>query len=103
MRAKSSLLLKSGDIYASRGGGGCGYGDPFSRPVGEVVADVEQGLVSVDGALQGYGVQIARGEAGKLSGDRVVTHPSADLDLSSSAGASPAAAPRGACGAWRTA
>jgi N-methylhydantoinase B len=43
--------------------GGGGVGDPFERPVLDVARDVETGFVSVERALQDYGVAVsARGE-----------------------------------------
>jgi len=38
--------------------GGGGYGDPFERPVKKIVWDVRNGLVSVAGAREDYGVVI---------------------------------------------
>jgi N-methylhydantoinase B len=38
--------------------GGGGYGDPFQRPIEAVVWDVRNGLVSLRGAREDYGVVI---------------------------------------------
>jgi N-methylhydantoinase B len=70
MQAKHRAQLAPGVIYATGGGGGGGFGDPWTRPVEAVVGDVEQGTVSVRGALADYGVQIDDRD-GKLVGVRV--------------------------------
>jgi len=41
-------------------GGGGGYGNPHDRPPDEVLADVIDGYVSIDGARRDYGVAIDR-------------------------------------------
>jgi N-methylhydantoinase B len=57
--AKALLLaLAPGDALLVRSGGGGGYGDPFTRPVGRVQEDVRQGYVSVDCAAELYGVVV---------------------------------------------
>jgi len=38
--------------------GGGGYGNPMERPVDKVVWDVKNGLVSIKGAQEDYGVII---------------------------------------------
>jgi N-methylhydantoinase B len=48
--------------FLTAGGGGCG--DPFDRPLNEVVRDVELGYVSRERALQDYGVGLT--EDGKV-------------------------------------
>jgi N-methylhydantoinase B len=48
--------VQPGQRVANRNPGGGGYGDPMTRPVAEVVADVRDGLVSVAGARAEYGV-----------------------------------------------
>jgi N-methylhydantoinase B len=48
--------------FLTAGGGGCG--DPFDRPVDEVVRDVHLGYVSRERALQDYGVGVT--DDGKL-------------------------------------
>jgi N-methylhydantoinase B len=39
--------------------GGGGYGNPLERPIESVVSDVRNGLVSIEGAREDYGVVIA--------------------------------------------
>ncbi len=51
-------MLKTGDAFRLRSGGGGGYGDPFERPVAEVAEDVRQGYVSVKAAAELYGVAV---------------------------------------------
>ena len=50
-------LPPGGIIHTWRGGGG-GWGDPFDRPPEEVLDDVRDGYVTVEGALNDYGVVI---------------------------------------------
>jgi N-methylhydantoinase B len=38
--------------------GGGGYGNPFERPIDKIVWDVKNGLVSLKGARDDYGVVI---------------------------------------------
>lgn len=49
-----------GDILMISAAGAGGWGDPFARPVAEVMDDVAQGKVSEDGARD-YGVVVNRG------------------------------------------
>ena len=50
--------IKPGQTITNLNPGGGGYGNPFERPVDKVVWDVRNGLVSVDGAREDYGVAI---------------------------------------------
>jgi N-methylhydantoinase B len=50
--------LAAGDVITIRSGGGGGHGDPFTRPVDAVAADVLAGYVSVESARRDYGVRI---------------------------------------------
>lgn len=50
--------LMPGERVTNMNPGGGGYGDPFARPVGRVVKDVRNGLVSAEGARRDYGVAI---------------------------------------------
>jgi N-methylhydantoinase B/oxoprolinase/acetone carboxylase alpha subunit len=54
----AGLVMEEGDSLMVVNGGGGGYGDPRDRPVQEVVADVEQGLVSVAEARTTYGATL---------------------------------------------
>ena len=51
--------------------GGGGYGNPHERPIDKVVSDVRNGLVSVKGAREDYGVVIA--DTGTLDVDMAAT------------------------------
>ena len=51
--------LKPGETVTNINPGGGGYGNPFERPVDKIVWDVKNGLVSVAGARDDYGVVIA--------------------------------------------
>lgn len=61
--AKATTRLGLGELMASCCSGGGGVGDPLARPVAEVVDDVREGVVSVEGAARDYGVVVrtARG------------------------------------------
>lgn len=48
--------MKPGDRFINRTAGGGGYGDPLVRDPESVLADVADGYVSVEAALQEYGV-----------------------------------------------
>ena len=50
--------LKAGDAFRISSGGGGGYGNPFERPINDVMEDVKQGYVSVRAAAKNYGVVI---------------------------------------------
>ena len=50
--------IKPGETVTNKNPGGGGFGHPFKRPVEKVVWDVKNGLVSVKGAKQDYGVVI---------------------------------------------
>jgi N-methylhydantoinase B len=50
--------LSQGTIFAQKAGGGGGYGDPMLRPADVVLADVRNGLVSIEAARRDYGVAI---------------------------------------------
>jgi N-methylhydantoinase B len=52
------VVLNKGDIYDIEEAGGGGYGNPFERPVDEVLNDVLDELVSIESAKEDYGVVI---------------------------------------------
>jgi hypothetical protein len=54
----SGLWLQGGDRIVIETAGGGGFGDPFEREPELVAADVEDGLVSREGAAREYGVII---------------------------------------------
>lgn len=49
-------LLKPGDTYILRSGGGGGYGSPLERPIEKVVFDYQEGYVSRERVENCYGV-----------------------------------------------
>ncbi len=55
------IQVKEGDLLLYNTWGGGGVGDPLTREAERVLADIEAGLVSVDGAADNYGVIIANG------------------------------------------
>lgn len=54
--------IKPGESVTNMNPGGGGYGNAFERPTKLVADDFRNGLVSVDGARDDYGVVIANGE-----------------------------------------
>jgi len=50
--------LEPGAVVSQQTGGGGGYGDPFERPVEQVLADVRDEYVSLESAREHYGVVI---------------------------------------------
>ena len=52
-------VIKPGEWVKNKNPGGGGYGNPFERPVDKVVWDIKNGLVSIKGAKQDYGVVIS--------------------------------------------
>jgi N-methylhydantoinase B len=57
---ETNVRVKAGDTLTTVLCGGGGHGDPFTRPVELVAADVRDGWVSVEGAARDYGVVIVR-------------------------------------------
>ena len=51
-------MIKPGDRITNMNPGGGGYGGPMERAVEKVLSDVKNGLVSVKGAQEDYGVII---------------------------------------------
>jgi N-methylhydantoinase B len=56
--ARTNILetIKPGQTITNMNPGGGGYGDPYERPIERVVEDVRNGLVSIQGAKEDYGV-----------------------------------------------
>jgi len=54
--SKITTLIKKGDRYLTVTPGGGGWGDPQERPAAEVRHDALEGLISVAGAAERYGV-----------------------------------------------
>jgi N-methylhydantoinase B len=53
---RNALPLAVGDVVVVESGGGGGYGDPRARPRDDVRADVRRGYVSVQAAIDHYGM-----------------------------------------------
>jgi N-methylhydantoinase B len=68
--AESFYDLDEGDVFEIHESGGGGYGDPHRRAIESVVADVRDGLVSVEKAAADYGVVL---DAATLAVDRAQT------------------------------
>ena len=83
------LPVDKGDTLTIMMPGGGGYGDPFERDTDRVLADVDQGFVSREGAERDYGVVIT--DAGRVEHDattarrraRVRANVGADFDCGS--------------------
>jgi len=54
----SGMQLQAGTVVTATAGGGGGYGNPLERSIEEVQRDVINGYVSVESALEDYGVVI---------------------------------------------
>ena len=54
--------IQPGDTVTNMNPGGGGYGNPYERPIEKVVWDVKNGLVSIRGAREDYGVVISNPE-----------------------------------------
>ena len=65
-----SQLLKPGDTYTLRSGGGVGFGKPTERKLEGVENDVRQGYVSIEAAKEQYGVVI---DSATMKADRAAT------------------------------
>ena len=55
--------IKPGETVTNKNPGGGGFGHPFKRSIEKVVWDVKNGLVSVKGAKEDYGVVIKDGKS----------------------------------------
>ncbi len=58
-----NLVLKPGDAYILRSGGGGGFGPPLERDPARVEGDVRQGYVTEEAAREFYGVVIGDPDA----------------------------------------
>ena len=65
---KGRYVLEAGDELTLAEAGGGGYGEPVERPTELVLEDVRNDLVTVDGAIRDYGVEI---DLGSLTARRV--------------------------------
>jgi N-methylhydantoinase B len=54
----TQTFMASDDVFQVQTQSGGGYGDPLERDPGRVLADVESGVVSVEGAREMYGVMV---------------------------------------------
>lgn len=66
------VTLRAGDVLRMAQAGGGGYGDPATRPVADVLADVREGYVSPEAAREHYKVAIIKTSAG-WEADEVAT------------------------------
>ncbi|MCG8546910.1 MAG: hydantoinase B/oxoprolinase family protein [Alphaproteobacteria bacterium] len=61
------IRMEAGDTFSFRTPGGGGYGDPLERNPDAVLADVEDGVLSREGARRDYGVVITDGKVDTLA------------------------------------
>jgi N-methylhydantoinase B len=61
---KMTRTLQTGDAVTLTTPGAGGWGDPFTREPARVAWDVLEGLISIEGAAQRYGVVVRRSAAG---------------------------------------
>jgi N-methylhydantoinase B len=54
--------VPAGTIYVQEAGGGGGYGPPKERPRERVLAEVRDGIISAEAALEQYGVDVEPGD-----------------------------------------
>jgi N-methylhydantoinase B len=59
----AGLVLNRGDRFLCLNAGGGGWGDPLDRPLELVEADVRQGRITPDDALEDYGVVVGDAQA----------------------------------------
>ena len=57
----TQTFMASDDVFQVQTQSGGGYGDPLERDPARVLADVDSGVVTVDGAREMYGVVVAGG------------------------------------------
>ncbi|MCC6464966.1 MAG: hydantoinase B/oxoprolinase family protein, partial [Planctomycetes bacterium] len=50
--------VPEGTVYVQEAGGGGGYGNPRERPAGRVLAEVQDGIISIKAAREVYGVAV---------------------------------------------
>ncbi len=62
-------VLRAGEAYILRSGGGGGYGSPLDRPIGPVQCDLDEGYISKERALGCYGVAVDT-TTGRIDADR---------------------------------
>jgi N-methylhydantoinase B len=70
IKGLDELKLSAGDVVRIEMSGGGGWGDPRTRPDGDVLSDVSDGYVSIEGARRDYGRVIRRGPRGEFIVDR---------------------------------
>ncbi|MBO0875614.1 MAG: hydantoinase B/oxoprolinase family protein, partial [Pseudonocardia sp.] len=70
VKKHTGFRLEAGSSITFRTAGGGGWGDPFERPVAEVVEDVLDGLVTTQAARDQYGVALSEdGEVDRQATD----------------------------------
>ena len=67
------LMAQRGDSFLIASGGGGGCGDPLSRTLEDVAADVEEGLVGIEAAADLYGAVLEQSPDGRVAIDRTAS------------------------------
>jgi len=81
--------VRAGEVIRIRTTGGGGWGDPLTRPYGEVERDVRWGKVSVAGARDDYGVVLVDGAVDVAASDALRATLRATLRTAAPAGGEP--------------
>ena len=68
-------VLRAGEAYILRSGGGGGYGSPLDRPIEPVQRDLDEGYITKERALGCYGVVIEP-KTGRIDPDRTAARRS---------------------------
>jgi N-methylhydantoinase B len=71
--SESRMAVNAGAVKTVLTPGGGGWGDPFERPADDVLADVEEDLISIEHAREDYGVVI------DASGHRIDVEQTSEL------------------------
>lgn len=58
VRKNAIITVEPGESIANHNPGGGGFGNPLERPIEKVLADIRNGLVSLEGAREDYGVVV---------------------------------------------
>ncbi|MEM1524576.1 MAG: hydantoinase B/oxoprolinase family protein [Nitrososphaerales archaeon] len=62
LKSKQTIRMDYGDVFIIKTAGGGGYGKPFDREPELVIKDVENGYITLNQALEEYGVVIKNGK-----------------------------------------
>jgi N-methylhydantoinase B len=92
LESKGTYPLETGELISTLLAGGGGYGDPLDRDPARVLADVADGLLTVEGARRAYGVVLdadGRLDADATDAERAARRAEAPREAAASAMAAP--------------